>query len=177
MVNLPLHYLSYNGNIYCTDYMVYVPLCFCSYSIMRQCWEADCSKRPSFSHLRKTFTAMLSNAQNATYINLNVDEMLPCYSMKTEVEDEACELTDRDLRPFLTGIREGEGVNTDGYQTLEPNNDDAIVEGYDILVCKEGADTDPTIGYHTLERCNDDDDDSSSADVIVLGSAGERKHI
>ena len=142
---------------------------------MRQCWEADGSKRPSFSHLQKTFTAMLSNAQNAIYINLNVDEMLPCYSMKTEVEDEACELTDRDLRPFLTGIREGEGVNTDGYQTLEPNTDDAIVEGYGILEGKEGAE-DPTIGYHILERC-DDDDDSSSADVIVLGSAGERKHI
>ena len=149
----------------------YVPLCVCSYSIMRQCWEADCSKRPSFSHLRTTFTAMLSNAQNAIYINLNVDEMLPCYSMNTEVEDEECEFTDRDLRLSLIGVRKG-GVNTDGYQTLEPI-DGASVEGYDILEGKEGAE-DPTIGYHTLEGCNGDDDSSiASADGDVLDSAAK----
>ena len=114
---------------------------------------------------------MLSNAQNAIYINLNVDEMLPCYSMNTEVEDEECEFTDRDLRLSLIGVRKG-GVNTDGYQTLEPI-DGASVEGYDILEGKEGAE-DPTRGYHTLEGCNGDDDSSiASADGDVLDSAAK----
>ena len=30
MVNLPLHFLSYNGNVYdCTDYMVYIRTSLC----------------------------------------------------------------------------------------------------------------------------------------------------
>ena len=161
MVNLPLHYLSYNGNtVYCTDYMVYIPLCVCSYSVMRQCWEADCSKRPSFSHLRTTFTAMLSNAQNATYINLNVDEMLPCYSMNTEVEDEACELTDRDLQPSLIGVREGEAGSTNGYQTLEAG------------ACSDRDDDDSIPGGYRSVEGRGDDSSIASDDVVVLGAAG-----
>ena len=167
-----------------------------SYSVMRKCWEADCRKRPSFSQLQTTFTAMLSSAQNATYINLDVDEMLPCYSMNTAVEDEECELPGRDFHPSLTVVG-GEGGSTDGYRTLEAGDaglggyrtleagDDAGLGGYRTLEC-EGGTNDSTAGYHTLEGGNDDDslggyrtleigDDSSiaSADVAVLDAGGK----
>ena len=167
-----------------------------SYSIMRKCWEADCRKRPSFSQLQTTFTAMLSSAQNTTYINLHVDEMLPCYSMNTTVEDEECELPCRDFHLSLTVVG-GEGGSTDGYQTLKAGDsglggyrtleagDDASLGEYRTLECEEGA-NDSTVGYHTLEGGNDDDstggyrtlkrgDDSSiaNADVAVLDAAGK----
>ena len=151
-----------------------------SYSIMRKCWQADCRKRPSFSQLQTTFTAMLSSAQNATYINLDVDEMLPCYGMNTAVEDEECELPGRDFHPSLTVVG-GEGGSTDGYRTLEAGDaglggyrtleagdaglggyrtleagDDAGLGGYRTLEC-EGGTNDSTAGYHTLEGGYDDD--------------------
>ena len=107
---------------------------------------------------------MLSNAQNAIYINLNVDEMLPCYSMNAEVEDEECELADRDLRPSLIGVREEEGVNTDGYQTLEAG------------ACSDRDDDDDDDdsipgGYRSVEE-KGDDSSIASDDVVVLGAAG-----
>ena len=119
-------------------------LCLHSYSIMQKCWEADCRKRPSFSQLQTTFAAMLSSAQNATYINLNVDEMLPCYGMNTAVEDEECELSGRDFHPSLTVVG-GEGGSTDGYRTLEA--DDAGLEGYRTLEAGDAG----LEGYRTLE--------------------------
>ena len=119
-------------------------LCLHSYSIMRKCWEADCRKRPSFSQLQTTFAAMLSSAQNATYINLNVDEMLPCYGMNTAVEDEECELSGRDFHPSLTVVG-GEGGSTDGYRTLEAG--DAGLEGYRTLEAGDAG----LGGYRTLE--------------------------
>ena len=105
---------------------------------------------------------MLSNAQNAIYINLNVDEMLPCYSMNAEVEDEECEFIGRDIRPSLIGVREGVGGSTNGYQTLEAgacsdrddDDDDSIPEGYRSV---EGRGDDSSI---------------ASDDVVVLGAAG-----
>ena len=75
---------------------------------MQKCWEADYRKRPSFSELRATFDAMLSNAQNATYIDLNVDEMLPYYSMNAAGEGEDGEVTEEDLHHEVAR-GEGEG--------------------------------------------------------------------
>ena len=96
---------------------------------------------------------MLSNAQNAIYINLNVDKMLPCYG-------------------------------TDGYRTLEAD-DSLSVGGYRTLE-SEGDTVNSTLGYHTLERDDNgspgeywtlegrgDDSSIASADVAVLGAAGE----
>ena len=75
---------------------------------MQNCWEADYRNRPSFSELRATFDAMLSNAQNAAYIDLNVDEMLPYYSMNAVGEGEDGEDTEEDLHHEVVRD-EGEG--------------------------------------------------------------------
>ena len=72
---------------------------------------------------------MLSNAQNAIYINQNVDEMLPCYSTSAAGEDVECELTGRDqvaTGPSLV-VLGGGGSSTDGYRTLEA--DDSLSVG------------------------------------------------
>ena len=42
---------------------------------------------------------MLSSAQNATYVDLNVDEMLPYYSMNAAEQGEDGEVTEEDLPP------------------------------------------------------------------------------
>ena len=74
---------------------------------------------------------MLSNAQNAIYINQNVDKMLPCYSTSAAGEDVECELTGRDLCPSLVMLGGG-GSSTDGYRTLEAD-DSLSVGGYRTL--------------------------------------------
>ena len=75
---------------------------------MQKGWEVDYRNRPSFSELRAIFDAMLSNAQNANYIDLNVDEMLPYYSMNAAGEGEDGEVTEEDLHHEV--VRgEGEG--------------------------------------------------------------------
>ena len=104
---------------------------------------------------------MLSNAQNAIYINLNVDEMLPCYSMNAEVE-----LADRDLQPSLIGVREGEGVNTDRYPTLEAG----ACSDRDDDVDDDDDDGIPG-GYISVEE-KEDDSSIASDDVVVLGAVG-----
>ena len=117
---------------------------------------------------------MLSNAQNAIYINLNVDEMLPCYSMNAKVEDEECELADRDLRPSLIGVREGEGVNTDGYQTLEAgacSDRDDDDDDYDDDDDDDDDDDGIQGGYISVEE-KGEDSSIASDDVVVLGAAG-----
>ena len=118
-----------------------------SYDIMQKCWEADHRKRPSFSELRATFDAMLTNAQNATYIDLNVDEMLPYYSMNAAEEGEDGEVTEEDLHPSLVVV--GGDDDTKGLRNS------ALLQ--------------------SIEKLEEDDDDSSiaSADVAVLDSAGE----
>ena len=73
-----------------------VNTCICTYR--------HCRKWPTLSQLQTTFTAVLSNAQNANYINLNVDKMLPCYSTSAAGEDVECELTGRDLHPSLVDV-------------------------------------------------------------------------
>ena len=114
---------------------------------------------------------MLSNAQNAIYINLNMDEMLPCYGTSAAEQDEECELV------------VGGGGDTDGYRTLEAD-DDFSVGGYRTLE-SEGGTVNGILGYHMLERDNDastggywvlergDDSRIASADVAVLDVAGQ----
>ena len=163
-----------------------------SYAIMRQCWEEDCRKRPSFSQLSTTFTAMLSNAQNATYINLDVDEMLPCYSDDAGL-DEDCELTGRDLHPSVVVVGRESGdtrgyrtleaggdADTGGYQTLEGDDDystcphmqggeDAGAEDHQTMEVGTGVTTER---YHTLEGV-EDDSRIAGAHVAVLDVPGE----
>ena len=140
-----------------------------SYAIMRQCWEEDCRKRPSFSQLSTTFTAMLSNAQNATYINLDVDELLPSYSDDAGL-DEDCELTGRDLHPSVVVVGR-EGGDTRGYRTLEAGDDDTdCTGGYHMLEAGDDADTG---GYQTLEG---DDDYSTCPHVKGGEDAGAEDH-
>ena len=130
-------------------------LCPSSYDIMQKCWEAYYRKRPSFSELRTTFDAMLSNAQNATYIDLNVDEMLPYYSMNAAEQGEDGEVTEEDLHPSVVVVGVDEGPPTS--PGTEELGNSALLQNIERL--EEG----------------DDDDDSSipSADVAVLDSAGE----
>ena len=128
-------------------------LCPSSYDIMQKCWEAYYRKRPSFSELRATFDAMLSNAQNATYIDLNVDEMLPYYSMNAAEQGEDGEVTEEDLHPSVVVVGVDEGPPTSpGTEELANS---ALLQN--------------------IERLEEGDDDSSitSADVAVLDSAGE----
>ena len=111
-------------------------------------------KRPSFSKLRATFDAMLSNAQNATYIDLNVDEMLPYYSMNAAEQGEDGEVTEEDLHPSLVVV----GGDDDGkarYPDTKGLRNSALLQ--------------------STEKLEEGDDDSSiaSADVALLDSAGE----
>ena len=140
---------------------------------------------------------MLSNAQNAIYINLNVDEMLPCYDMNAAGEDVECELTGRDLHPSLVVLGGGDS-STDGYRTLEADDslsvggyrtleaDDSLSAGGYRTLESEGGTVNSTLGYHTLERDDDgspggywtlegkgDDSSIASADVPVLGAGGK----
>ena len=74
-------------------------------------------------------------------------------------------VNDRDLRPSLIGVREGEGVNTDGYQTLEAG------------ACSDRDDDDDDDddgipgGYISVEG-RGDDSSIASDDVVVLGAVG-----
>ena len=125
-----------------------------SYDIMQKCWEADHRKRPSFSELRATFDAMLSNAQNATYIDLNVDEMLPYYSMNAAEQGEDGEVTEEDLHPSLVVVG-GDDDDKARYPDTKGLRNSALLQN--------------------IEKLEEDDDNSSiaSADVAVLDSAGE----
>ena len=120
---------------------------------MQKCWEADYRKRPSFSELRATFDAMLSNAQNATYIDLNVDEMLPYYSMNAAGEGEDGEVTEEDLHPSLVVV--GDDDSKGGYPDTIGLRNSALLR--------------------SIEKLEEGDDDSSiaSGDVAVLDAAGE----
>ena len=124
-----------------------------SYDIMQKCWEADHRKRPSFSELRATFDAMLSNAQNATYIDLNVDEMLPYYSMNAAEQGEDGEVTEEDLHPSLVVV----GGDDDGKAR-----------------CPDTKGLRNSALLRSIEKLEEGDDSSiASADVAVLDSAGE----
>ena len=126
-----------------------------SYDIMQKCWVADNRKRPSFTELRATFDAMLSNAQNATYIDLNVDEMLPYYSMNAAEQGEDGEVTEEDLHPSLVVVGGDDDDNKGAYPDTKGLRNSALLR--------------------SIEKLEEDDDDSSiaSADVAVLDSAGE----
>ena len=125
-----------------------------SYDIMQKCWEADHKKRPSFSELRATFDAMLSSAQNATYVDLNVDEMLPYYSMNAAEQGEDGEVTEEDLHPSVVVVG-GDDDSKAGYPDTKGLRNSALLQ--------------------STEKLEEGDDDSSiaSADVAVLDSAGE----
>ena len=123
---------------------------------MQKCWVADNRKRPSFTELRATFDAMLSNAQNATYIDLNVDEMLPYYSMNAAEQGEDGEVTEEDLHPSLVVVGgDDDDDNKGAYPDTKGLRNSALLR--------------------SIEKLEEDDDDSSiaSADVAVLDSAGE----
>ena len=122
---------------------------------MQKCWVADNRKRPSFTELRATFDAMLSNAQNATYIDLNVDEMLPYYSMNAAEQGEDGEVTEEDLHPTLVVVGGDDDDNKGGYPDTKGLRNSALLR--------------------SIEKLEEGDDDSSiaSADVAVLDSAGE----
>ena len=134
---------------------------------------------------------MLSNAKNATYINLDVDEMLPCYSDDAGL-DEDCELTGRDLHPsvVVVGRESGDagGCQTleldddaGGHQTLESGDnysigsshlqgsDDGSTGDHQVL---EGGTGVTTERYHTLEGV-EDDSRIAGAHVAVLDVPGE----
>ena len=55
---------------------------------MQRCWAADPEERPTFAELRITFDIMMSNQQTESYVDLNVDDLLPYYRMKPAEEDE-----------------------------------------------------------------------------------------
>ena len=128
---------------------------------------------------------MLSNAQNATYINLDVDEMLPCYSDDAGL-DEDCELTGRDLHPSVVVVGR-EGGDTRGYRTLEAGDDDTdCMGGYHMLEAgDDDTDHDSAGGYRMLKAVDEaneggywtlekgDEGSIASADVAVLDAAGE----
>ena len=102
--------------------------------------------RPTFIELRATFDNMLTKAQNENYIDLNVDEMLPYYSMSAVGEPGDLELTKEDLNP---DVQNGK----DGYPEMKGlTNAD--------LIC-------------SVERLNDDDDDRSSIGSVEANTAVE----
>lgn len=55
---------------------------------MHRCWAAEAEERPTFAELRVTFDIMMSNQQTESYVDLNVDDLLPYYHMKPAEEDE-----------------------------------------------------------------------------------------
>lgn len=55
---------------------------------MHRCWAADPEERPTFAELRVTFDIMMSNQRTESYVDLNVDDLLPYYQMKPAEEEE-----------------------------------------------------------------------------------------
>ena len=102
---------------------------------MKMCWNIRAVDRPSFIELRATFDNMLTKAQKENYIDLNVDEMLPYYSMSAVGEPNDLELTEEDLKP-------GSHDSKDGYPEMP-----GLVSS--DLIC-------------SVEHLRDNDDDRSS---------------
>lgn len=76
---------------------------------MQQCWAQDAMTRPSFAELEARLDVILSKAQSENYIDLNVDEMLPYYSMQAveqidEVDEEDLQAKKNDGYPDTSGI-------------------------------------------------------------------------
>ena len=76
---------------------------------MQQCWVQDPMSRPSFAELEARLDVILSKAQSENYIDLNVDEMLPYYSMQAvepidEVDEEELQPKKNDGYPDTSGI-------------------------------------------------------------------------
>ena len=69
-------------------YTTYFMLFFYRYSVMLRCWAADPEERPTFAELRITFDIMMSNQRTESYVDLNVDDLLPYYQMKPAEEEE-----------------------------------------------------------------------------------------
>ena len=59
-----------------------------SYAIMTKCWAVEPEDRPTFAELRATFDIMMANQQTESYVDLNVDDLLPYYQMKPAEEGE-----------------------------------------------------------------------------------------
>lgn len=55
---------------------------------MIRCWAADPEERPTFAELRVTFDIMMSNQRTESYVDLNVDDLLPYYHMKPAEDEE-----------------------------------------------------------------------------------------
>lgn len=76
---------------------------------MQQCWAQDPITRPAFAELEARLDVILSKAQSENYIDLNVDEMLPYYSMQAveqidEVDEEDLQTKKNDGYPDTSGI-------------------------------------------------------------------------
>ena len=108
----------------------------CRYKVMHQCWEAEALTRPSFSELRATFDTLLTGAQNASYIDLNVDEMLPYYSMTAVGADDDLEGSGEDFQPNSDdkdGYPDTKGIEKPNYiHSIEHLPDDASITSNDL---------------------------------------------
>ena len=128
---------------------------------MQKCWVADNRKRPSFTELRATFDAMLSNAQNATYIDLNVDEMLPYYSMNAAEQGEDGEVTEEDLHPTLVVVGgdddDNKGLRNSALlrsiEKLEEGDDDSSIASADVAVLDSAGEVTAGVEQHEVVRC------------------------
>ena len=102
---------------------------------MVNCWQAEVSDRPSFAELQASLDVLLTNAQSENYIDLNVDEMLPYYHMKSIQGDDE-ELDERDLKPN-DGYPDTAGLNH-GYlqdiQRPDSNSSEASISSHDVNV-------------------------------------------
>ena len=104
---------------------------YCSYEIMKQCWGQDPNMRPSFAELEARLEVILSKAQSENYIDLNVDEMLPYYSMRgveqiEEVDEEDLHVKKNDGYPDTSTIT-AEGFIADIPRAPSSNSDSGSI--------------------------------------------------
>ena len=107
--------------------------CVLRYDIMMNCWQAEASERPNFAELQGTLDVLLTNAQSENYIDLNVDEMLPYYSMSA-VQEESEEL-DLGLKSKNDGYPDTSGLNRSYLQDIQrpdSNSSDASISSTDV---------------------------------------------
>lgn len=157
-------------------YYCWVYACLYRYEIMKQCWAQDANLRPSFAELEARLEVIHSKAQSENYIDLNVDEMLPYYSMRAveqidEVDEEDIPDKKNDGYPDTSGIT-AEGFIADIARAPSSNSENGSITEEDAqnLQGKHVQDSPPTtLPMHTEESAKSEvkEDPLSKAELTL----------
>ena len=102
---------------------------------MKQCWVEDPGSRPSFAELEARLDVILSKAQSENYIDLNVDEMLPYYSMRAV--EQIDEVDEDDLQMKNDGYPDTSNITAQGFiadiaRSPSSNSDNGSITDADV---------------------------------------------